>query len=95
MSDAPNGGTGSGTNLWHPRYTTVMIPDRSHIRTEQPNPASSNLDDLPIDDAVALMNAEDAAAVAAVKQEHAAIARAVKNGRGGVPERRAADLCGR
>ncbi|MGN6369657.1 MAG: N-acetylmuramic acid 6-phosphate etherase [Phycisphaerae bacterium] len=55
-----------------------MIADRSHIHTELPNPASAQLDALPIEDAVALMNAEDARAVAAVAEQRPAIAQAVQ-----------------
>jgi len=55
-----------------------MIPDRSHISTEQFNPASTNLDALAIEDAVALMNAGNAVVVAAVQAQHAAIAKAVR-----------------
>ena len=55
-----------------------MIADRSHIHTEQPNPASANLDALPIEQAVALMNAEDARVVAAVAEQRVAIAKAVE-----------------
>ncbi len=55
-----------------------MIPDRSHIHTEQRNPASEQLDMLPIEDAVALLNAEDAQTVAAVAQQRVAIAQAVR-----------------
>ena len=55
-----------------------MIPDRSHIHTEQPNPASAALDSLPIADAVALCSAADAQAVAAVHAQSAAITRAVE-----------------
>ena len=54
-----------------------MVPDRSHILTEQQNAASAQLDVLGIEEAVALMNAEDAKAVAAVGEQKAAIARAV------------------
>ncbi len=55
-----------------------MIPDRSHIRTEQPNAASAALDTLSIPDAVALMNAEDTRMVAAVAAQRDAVARAVE-----------------
>jgi len=54
-----------------------MIPDRSHIKTEQSNPASASLDALSIEEAVALFNAENANAVAAVASQKAAIAEAV------------------
>jgi len=55
-----------------------MLPDRSHIHTEQTNPASQKLDALSIADAVALMNAEDLRAAGAVGKQAAAIASAVK-----------------
>jgi N-acetylmuramic acid 6-phosphate etherase len=53
-------------------------PNRSHILTEQPNPASANLDLLSIQDAVSLMNTQDAVAVAAVEAQRSAIAAAVR-----------------
>ncbi len=43
-----------------------MIADRSHIHTELVNAGSQGLDALGVEEAVALMNAEDAKAVAAV-----------------------------
>jgi N-acetylmuramic acid 6-phosphate etherase len=55
-----------------------MIADRSHIFTEQPNPASRRLDTLPIAEAVALMQAEDERMVAAVGACAAEIAQAVE-----------------
>lgn len=55
-----------------------MIADRSHIHTEQLNPASAQLDALSVEEAVALMNAEDAKVVAAVREQGKAIAQAVK-----------------
>jgi len=54
-----------------------MVPDRAHIQTEQSNPASGALDTLSIAAAVALMNAEDSRAVAAVGQQAPAIAAGV------------------
>jgi N-acetylmuramic acid 6-phosphate etherase len=59
-------------------YTTPMITDRSHIHTEQPNPASARLDALPTADAVALMQREDERMVAAVAARQAEITRAVE-----------------
>ncbi|HVX83865.1 MAG TPA: N-acetylmuramic acid 6-phosphate etherase [Phycisphaerae bacterium] len=53
-------------------------PDRSHIHTEGENPASARLDELSIEEAVAVMNAEDAKVVAAVARQRPAIARAVR-----------------
>jgi len=55
-----------------------MIPDRSHIKTEQPNPASASLDAISIEEAVALFAAEDAGVVAAVASQNAAIAQAIR-----------------
>jgi N-acetylmuramic acid 6-phosphate etherase len=55
-----------------------MIVDRSHIETEKQNPASQTLDALSIEQAVALMHAEDMAAVAAVGAQRVAIAAAVR-----------------
>jgi len=52
--------------------------DRSHLLTEQRLPASMNLDAISIPDAIALMNAQDAIAVAAVAAEHEAIAEAIE-----------------
>ncbi len=54
-----------------------MLPDRSHILTEQSNPASVNLDTLSIPEAVMLMNAEDARMAAAVAAQREAVAVAV------------------
>jgi N-acetylmuramic acid 6-phosphate etherase len=54
------------------------IPDRSHILTEGENPRSARLDELPIEDAVAVINDEDARVVAAVGEQRAAIAKAVQ-----------------
>ena len=55
-----------------------MIPDRSHISTEQVNAASLKLDEMPIAQAVALMNAEDRLMVDAVGKQQAQIAAAVE-----------------
>lgn len=55
-----------------------IIPNRRHIRTEQPNPASRQLDVMPIEQAVLLMNQEDQRAIAAVGAQSAAIAVAVE-----------------
>jgi N-acetylmuramic acid 6-phosphate etherase len=55
-----------------------MLPDRSHIRTEQSNPASAQLDALSIEQAVDLMHNEDTRAVQAVGEQRAAIAQAVR-----------------
>lgn len=53
------------------------MQDRSHLLTERRLPESMNLDAMSVDECVALMNAQDAAAVAAVGAEGASIARAV------------------
>ena len=53
------------------------MQDRSHLLTEQRLPESTELDAMSVEDAVALMNAQDAAAVAAVAAENANIAKAV------------------
>ena len=53
------------------------MQDRSHLLTEQRLPESTNLDAMSVEDAVALMNAQDAAAVAAVAAERTNVARAV------------------
>lgn len=55
-----------------------MVPDRSHISTEQINPASLKLDEMPIAQAVALMNAEDRLMVEAVGRQQTQIAAAVE-----------------
>ncbi|MDB5299582.1 MAG: murQ [Phycisphaerales bacterium] len=52
--------------------------DRSHLLTEQRLPESMNLDAMSITDGVALMNAQDSAAVAAVAAQRGPIARAVE-----------------
>ncbi|MDB5293007.1 MAG: murQ [Phycisphaerales bacterium] len=52
--------------------------DRSHLLTEQRLPESMNLDAMSIADTVALMNEQDAAAVAAVAAQREPIARAVE-----------------
>lgn len=52
--------------------------DRSHLLTEQRLPESMNLDSMGVEDAVALMNVQDAAAVAAVATQCSQIARAVE-----------------
>ena len=54
------------------------MEDRSHLLTEQRLPDSMNLDAMSVADAVALMNAQDAAAVAAVAAERGNVARAVE-----------------
>lgn len=52
--------------------------DRSHLMTELRLPESMNLDAMPLDEAVALMNAQDAIAVAAVAAERSNIVRAIE-----------------
>jgi N-acetylmuramic acid 6-phosphate etherase len=51
--------------------------DRSHLLTEQRLPESMNLDALSVGEAIALMNAQDAIAVAAVAKNQEQIARAI------------------
>ncbi len=55
-----------------------MIPDRSHLLTEQRLAESMSLDALPIADAVALMNRQDQSAVAAVQAVSPAITQAIE-----------------
>ena len=52
--------------------------NRSHLLTEQRLPESANLDTMSLEEAVALMNAQDAVAVQAVATQQAPIARAVE-----------------
>jgi N-acetylmuramic acid 6-phosphate etherase len=54
------------------------MQDRSHLLTEQRLPESMDLDAMGVEDAVALMNAQDARAVAAVAAERVNVARAVE-----------------
>lgn len=54
-----------------------MIHDRSHIETEKSNPAAAQLDQMPVLDAVLLMNQEDQRATAAVGQQAPVIAQAI------------------
>jgi N-acetylmuramic acid 6-phosphate etherase len=53
------------------------MQDRSHLLTEQRLPESMELDAMSVEEAVALMNAQDAVAVAAVATQREPIARAV------------------
>ena len=55
-----------------------MIHDRGHIETEKSNAESAYLDEMPILDAVQLMNREDQRAVVAVGQQAPAIAQTVE-----------------
>jgi N-acetylmuramic acid 6-phosphate etherase len=55
-----------------------MTHDRSHIETEKFNPHSARLDQMPLLDAVLLMNSEDQRAVAAVGKQAPAIAQTVE-----------------
>ncbi len=52
--------------------------DRSHIATEQRNPAAAELDRLAVADAVALMQAEDATVAGAVAAERGNVVRAIE-----------------
>ena len=54
------------------------MTDRSHLLTELRLPESMNLDAMSVEEAVALMNEQDARAVAAVKAEASNVARAVE-----------------
>ena len=54
------------------------MQDRSHLLTEQRLAESMRLDAMTVEEAVALMNAQDAAAVAAVAAERGNVARAVE-----------------
>ena len=54
------------------------MTDRSHLLTELRLPESMNLDAMSIEDAVALMNGQDAKAVAAVAAERGNIAAAIE-----------------
>lgn len=54
------------------------MADRSHLMTELRLPESMNLDSMSIEDAVNLMNQQDAAAVAAVASQQPQIAQAVR-----------------
>jgi N-acetylmuramic acid 6-phosphate etherase len=56
---------------------SCRMQDRSHLLTEQRLPESMQLDAMGVEEAVALINAQDAAAVAAVGAERANIAKAV------------------
>src|SRR5687768_8306720 len=53
------------------------MTDRSHLLTELRLPESMNLDAMSVEEAVALMNDQDARAVAAVRAEAANVAKAV------------------
>jgi N-acetylmuramic acid 6-phosphate etherase len=55
-----------------------MVHDRSHIETEKRHPASAHLDDMPVRDAVLLMNREDQRAVTAVSKQADARAEVVE-----------------
>jgi N-acetylmuramic acid 6-phosphate etherase len=54
------------------------MEDRSHLLTEQRLAESMNLDAMSVEDAVAVMNAQDARAVSAVAAQRDAVARAVE-----------------
>ena len=54
------------------------MQDRSQLLTEQRLPESMNLDAMSVEEAVALMNAQDAIAVAAVAAERENVAKAVE-----------------
>ena len=52
--------------------------DRSHLLTELRLPESMNLDAMSVEEAVAVMNEQDALAIAAVRAESANVARAIQ-----------------
>ncbi|HEX5243022.1 MAG TPA: hypothetical protein VFW23_07120, partial [Tepidisphaeraceae bacterium] len=54
------------------------MADRSHLLTELRLPESMNLDSMSIEDAVNLMNQQDAAAVAAVATQQPQISQAIR-----------------
>jgi len=54
------------------------MPDRSHLLTELRLPESMNLDSMSIEEAVALMNQQDSAAVAAVATQQPQISQAIR-----------------
>ena len=54
------------------------MTDRSHLLTELRLPESMNLDAMSVEEAVAVMNEQDARAVAAVKAESTNVAKAVE-----------------
>ncbi len=58
-------------------YIGTVQSDRSHLFTEMRLAESMRLDELSVDDAVALMNAQDAIAVAAVGRERQSISNAI------------------
>ena len=60
--------------MYHPAH----MQDRAHLLTELRLPESMRLDAMGTEEAVALMNAQDAVAVAAVGAERANVARAVE-----------------
>src|SRR5438034_3041308 len=57
--------------------SSAAMHDRSHLLTEQRLAESMNLDAMSVEEAVALMNAQDAQAVAAVGAVKSAVADAV------------------
>src|SRR5687767_3620294 len=60
------------------RYHPANMQDRSHLLTERRLPESMNLDALGVEEAVALMNAQDAAAVEAVAAERRNVVKAIE-----------------
>src|SRR5215217_2080395 len=58
---------------------SLPMNDRSHLLTELRLPESMRLDAMPIADAVALMNQQDAKAVEAVGQLQSEITRAIEH----------------
>jgi len=58
--------------------STSPLPARGHLGTERPNPLSSRLDTLPLDEALALFEREDATVPAAVAAAHDAVLGAIR-----------------
>ena len=57
---------------------SASVPDRGHLPTERADPATAELDRLPLEEALALLTRADREAVDAVEAAHDAIARAVE-----------------
>ena len=59
-------------------YPVTAVNDRSHLLTEQRLPESLALDAMSIEEALTLINEQDAIAVAAVGQEKQNVAAAIR-----------------
>ena len=88
LESRPYGHLESRSNVLRREIMTL----EDHLLTEARNPRSEAIDTLDAAEIVALMNAEDARVVEAVRAEAAPIARADRVDRRSVPARRAADL---